>query len=232
MTARTLTLTAVAAAALLGTALLTAAAQNTPQAFSGSVYDTTGGVLPQVGVTLEDANHQTRQATTDASGRFTFPSVVPGRYVLSTSLMGFRPLREEIELGQARDWNPAITLQVGSLLETVSVTDRRPAGSGPAPSTRLRVGGNIRVPMKLTDVKPVYPQSMRDSGMEGVVPLEAIIDRDGLVASVRVLSAQVHPALATAAMDAVRQWQFSPTLLNGDAVEVAMTVLVRFSLTN
>jgi protein TonB len=96
----------------------------------------------------------------------------------------------------------------------------------------LRVGGNIRVPKKLNHVAPDYPQAMRDAGLEGVVPMEALIGKDGTVSSVRLLSAQVHPEFARAAEDAVRQWRFSPTLLNGEAVEVRMTVSVRFSLTD
>ena len=57
-----------------------------------------------------------------------------------------------------------------------------------------------------------------------------IIGRDGVVLSVRVLSAQIHPDFAIAAVDAVRQWRFTPTLLNGSPVEVVMTVSVRFDL--
>ena len=79
-------------------------------------------------------------------------------------------------------------------------------------------------------MRPTYPVSMREAGREGVVPLEALIGLDGTVTSVRVLSAQVHPDFAIAAVDAVRQWRFSPTLLNGVPVEVVMTVSVRFDL--
>lgn len=73
---------------------------------------------------------------------------------------------------------------------------------------------------------------MHDMGLEGVGPMEALIGRDGTVSSVRLLSAQVHPDFARPAEEAVRQWPFSPTLLNGEAVEVRMTVSVRFSLTD
>lgn len=59
-----------------------------------------------------------------------------------------------------------------------------------------------------------------------------MIGRDGHVASARVLSAQVHPDFAAAALDAVRQWRFTPTLLNGKAVDVVMTVSVTFKLAN
>ena len=71
---------------------------------------------------------------------------------------------------------------------------------------------------------------MREAGREGVVPIEAIIGVDGAVTSVRVLSAQVHPDFAIAAVDAVRQWRFTPTLLNGVPVEVVMRVSITFSL--
>jgi protein TonB len=73
---------------------------------------------------------------------------------------------------------------------------------------------------------------MRAAGREGHVPIEAVIAADGTVSYVRVLSAQVHPDFAIAAVDAVRQWQFTPTLLNGRAVEVVMTVSVQFSLSD
>jgi protein TonB len=62
--------------------------------------------------------------------------------------------------------------------------------------------------------------------------MEAVIGTDGAVTSVRVLSAEVHPDFAIAAVDAVRQWTFDPTLLNGAPVEVRMTVSVAFKLSN
>jgi TonB family protein len=146
-------------------------------------------------------------------------------------LPGFRPLYQEVELAHARDWDRAITLQVGELSETVSVSERRVAPSAePEGPRRVRVGGNIRAPRKVHNVFPVYPPAMRDAGREGVVPVEAVIGVDGLVHSSRVLSSQVHPEFATAALDAVRQWRFGPTLLNGDPVEVRITVSVEFSL--
>jgi protein TonB len=125
---------------------------------------------------------------------------------------------------------------VGDLVETVTVAARRTPATAPRPRSGvvepLRIGGNIRVPRKLNHVSPEYPEAMRDAGLEGLVPIEALIGRDGTVASVRVLSAQVHPEFARAAQDAVHQWRFSPTLLNGEAVEVRMTVSVQFSLSD
>jgi protein TonB len=71
---------------------------------------------------------------------------------------------------------------------------------------------------------------MRAAGLEGTVPLEVVIGKDGTVIFARVATAQVHPEFARAAIEAVQQWVFSPTLLNGVPVEVTMTASVGFRL--
>jgi protein TonB len=147
-------------------------------------------------------------------------------------------MRDQFELKAAADWDRAATLQVGDLKETITIRAERiravvhTPSAPPATPVRVRVGGNIRTPTKTHDVKPIYPVSMRAAGREGQVPIEAVIAADGSVSYVRVLSAQVHPDFAIAAADAVRQWRFTPTLLNGQAVEVVMIVSVNFGLTN
>jgi TonB family protein len=209
------------------------ARQIAPLPLTGSVYDPSGAVLPGVDLIVEDALKNTWKVVTDAGGQFEFPRLEPGRYVLQAGLPGFRTLRDDFELRNARDWDRAITLQVGELKESVAVmAPRQGVSASPVPQgpRAIRVGGNIRVPRKLFDVHPVYPASMREAGREGVVPIEAVIGRDGAVHSVRVLSANIHPDFAVAAADAVRQWRFQPTLLNGVPVEVTMTVTVKFSL--
>ena len=204
---------------------------------SGTIYDASGAVLPGVQVTLVDANESKWVATSDASGRFgqPLPVVGPGKYVLEVALPGFRALSQSFELRDPRDWDRAITLQVGDLSETVTIRESRailPKTLKPTSAARqpIRVGGNVRPPRKELDVRPVYPATMRAAGLTGIVPIEAVIGRDGTVSSVRVLSAQVHPDFAIAAIDAVRQWRFTPTLLNGQPVDVVMTVSVRFDL--
>ena len=190
--------------------------------------------MPGVQVVIEDATKTTLTVTSNAAGRFEFPPVNPGKFVLRATLPGFRTLQQDLELQQARDWDRAITLQVGTLQETITIRESRLPAASPTPATSpnapVRVGGNIRAPRKILDVRPVYPASMRQAGLTAVVPVEAIIGRDGTVTSVRVVSAQMHPDFAIAAVDAVRQWRFEPTLLNGVAVEVVMTVTIRFDL--
>ena len=228
---------AVTAALLLAVTLPSAAlraVQAPPTSLSGEVYDASGGVLPGVELTLEDVTQMKFKAVTNATGRFAFANVQPGRYVLSASLMGFRALRQEFDLRASRDWERVITLQVGDLRESITDSSSRTgapaAAAAPKGPDRIRIGGNIKAPRKLVDVHPVYPVSMREAGREGSVPLEAIIGQDGNVSSVRVVSAEVHPDFAIAAVDAVRQWKFSPTLLNGKPVEVVMSVKIDFKL--
>jgi TonB family protein len=211
------------------------ARQAGPATLSGMIYDVTGGVLPGVKVALADASQIVAVVTSNASGRFEFPRVAPGNYVLEVTLAGFRELRHAFELRDAHDWQRAVTLQVGDVRESITITESRlTAPRQPAPirpdDQRVRVGGNVQVPRKERDVRPVYPPAMREAGLTGVVPIEAVIGSDGTVSSVRVVSAQVHPDFATAAVDAVRQWRFTPTLLNRVPVEVVMTVSVRFDL--
>jgi protein TonB len=91
----------------------------------------------------------------------------------------------------------------------------------------LRVGGNIKVPTKITDVRPVYPRDALDAGVSGLVILEVLIDGQGTVRSTRVLRS--IPMLDQAAAEAVKGWRFTPTLLNGAPVPVLMTVTVNFS---
>jgi TonB family protein len=246
-TRRTLAALAAAVAVLLLPVALVRAAQSARQVLEGIVYDTTGAVLPGVAVTLDpgpakwppsDGSAPTRrpvEVTTDASGRFRIDGVEPGSHVIQVELPGFRALRQPIELRNDRDWNRAVTLQVGDLRETVSVSRKRPASltpigdaaSGPTP---VRVGGNIRAPRKTLNVPPEYPTRMVEAGLEGKVSVEAVVGIDGRVARARAMTVEAHPDLAQAAVDAVRQWRFEPTLLNGGPVEVVMTVTVNFSL--
>ena len=98
----------------------------------------------------------------------------------------------------------------------------------PAPPQVYRVGGDIRPPQKIRDVAPRYPALAQASKVEGIVILEATIGEDGAVRDVKVLRGK--PLLDDAAADAVRQWRFTPPLLNGQPVPVVMTVTVSFAL--
>jgi len=98
----------------------------------------------------------------------------------------------------------------------------------PAEQELVRVGGDIRAPMKIKTVQPVYPEIARQAHVHGFVILEAVIDPQGNVTNVRVLRSIA--LLDQAAIDAVRQWKYEPTLLNGIPVPIVMTVTVGFKL--
>lgn len=101
----------------------------------------------------------------------------------------------------------------------------RPSPQTPAP---VRPGGAIRTPVKTRHVAPVYTEMARMARVEGLVILEATIGVDGRVGNVRVLRS--IPLLDQSAIDAVMQWEFTPTQLNGQPVPVIMTVTVNFTL--
>jgi protein TonB len=95
------------------------------------------------------------------------------------------------------------------------------------PCSQSVVGGCIKQPTKLKDVRPIYPQRQREAGTGGKVELEARIGTDGLVKDVGL--AQPGDAdFASAAAAAVRQWRFSQTRLDGVPMEVRMHVSVTF----
>jgi TonB family protein len=104
----------------------------------------------------------------------------------------------------------------------------RMAGPGSISGQALRVGGNIRPPTKTKHVNPAYSESAQAARVQGVVIMEVTIDEQGQVAEARVLRSV--PLLDQAALAAVTQWEFTPTLLNGRPVPVIMTVTVQFSL--
>jgi protein TonB len=98
----------------------------------------------------------------------------------------------------------------------------------PPPQAPVRVGGNIKPPTKVRNVNPVYPPIAQSARVQGVVIIEATIGPDGRVKDAKVLRS--IPLLDAAALDAVKQWVYTPTLLNGVPVPVIMTVTVNFTL--
>jgi TonB family protein len=107
----------------------------------------------------------------------------------------------------------------------------QPPSSGPQRSplsAPLRVGGNVMAAKAIWKLPPVYPREARKEGISGTVLLHTIIGKDGRIKQLEVVSGP--PALRDAAIDAVRQWRYKPTLLNGDPVEVDTTIDVIFQL--
>ena len=125
----------------------------------------------------------------------------------------------------------AVELEGGDGIPGGFVESGTPVATPPPPPTPEQprhVGGVINAPIKIRDVSPVYPAIAQSAHVEGWVILEAVIDERGRVSETRVLK---HvPLLDEAAETAVRQWVYSPTLLNGQPIPVVMTVTVQFRL--
>jgi periplasmic protein TonB len=92
----------------------------------------------------------------------------------------------------------------------------------------VRRGGNVQAANLIHQVNPIYPPFARQARVQGAVVMEAVISKDGSIESLHVVSG--HPLLNQAAVDAVKQWKYRPTLLNGEPVEVITTVTVTFNL--
>jgi protein TonB len=105
-----------------------------------------------------------------------------------------------------------------------------PAKKEAAPQVqRIKIGGQVQQANLIKQVKPVYPQLAKQARISGVVHLSAIISKDGTIQELKALPG-AHPLLVPAAIEAVKQWVYKPTLLNGEPVEVVTTIDVNFTL--
>ena len=233
------------------------AAQAAPGTIRGVLYDQLGGLLPGAQVRLvhqlDGAKYET---TTDRDGAFLFTALPPGDYELNTSLLGFASVSNLIKVVAGDTVERAVTLPIGTLEETISVTGGGPVTgadraqpqttrgaqrgvrtrSSPEPRTFFSggIGGQIRAPLKTLHVSPRYPA---DASGSDVVFLTARVGIDGFLSDLRevtpeIASARVqasHAAFVASALDAVRQWEFTPVLLNNVPVEANITIRVYYS---
>jgi len=200
----------------------------------GDIYDPSGAAVPGAKVLL--VNEKTGEKWTDvsgATGNFHFERATPGRYSLTVEKPGFAPY--SMRIFRMPRYPLEIVLEPGSVLESLIVTARAPAVANSAPSVhgqmpeRIRVGGLVEATKLLKRVVPAYPESAREKGLQGTVLLEGVISKQGVPLSLRVLESP-DPSLAAAARDAVMQWRYEPTLLNGAPIEVVTTITVMFRL--
>jgi periplasmic protein TonB len=103
-----------------------------------------------------------------------------------------------------------------------------PPKEKPATPQRIRVGGNVQAAKLVRQPKPVYPQLAKQARIQGVVKFTAVIGKDGTIQNLQLVSG--HPLLVQAAQDAVKQWVYQPTQLNGEPVEVITQIDVNFTL--
>ena len=152
--------------------------------------------------------------------------IAPGHIPLHVNIIEEPPLPPEASMGDAiSSGNSGLNLLdvAANAEEKVS----RPAGPASEPR-RVLVTSTMEAAKLISQIQPVYPPLAIQARIQGNVVLHAIIAKEGGVSELQVLSG--HPLLVNAALAAVRQWRYSPTLLNGQAVEVETTITVSFVL--
>jgi TonB family protein len=226
-----------AASMLVPLATLRLPAQSLSGNTSGTIHDPSGTGVANATIIM--SNHEAKtidMTSTDREGNFTFKPLPAGNYELQVLKPGFETYRlRQVSLDAGRDFSRTFTLEVGAITEHVMVVPENSAKPVPVESTsgrpsRLGIGGNIQAAKIITKVQPVYPDSAKSAGVSGTVILHAVVGMNGKPLSLRVMNSQVDPDLARSAVEAVSQWRYSPTLLNGEAIEVDTTVVVNFSL--
>ena len=223
--------------------------QGGPGSLNGTLRDPDGRPIPNVDVTLSQGGKATAHKTrTDAAGAFAFTNVPAGEYEFVSTVRGFHT-RYPVRVGPGLPTSSDVTLRLGSLTETITVASRKGMPPSPPPPAGLRspppppaydpaddpcrkpgVSACVQPPRKILDVRPVVP-----AGSEGeiaIVLIEAEIGENGNVESARATKQAVRQPDARfvqAGLDAVNQWKFTPTRLNGKPVKVTMTVTINFT---
>jgi TonB family protein len=233
-----LTAIALTASVLIPLATFTLRAQQ----FSGTatlmgyVFDPTGAVVARAQVTAINAETGAKQTiAANASGCYTFADLPAGYYSIEVRVPGFAAYRHDNQavVGGGTVWADDARLNVGSISERILVA----APGIPQPRTapinttgRIRVGGNIQATALVQQVKPVYPPDLQARGVEGTVLLSAVISKDGAPVTVQVVKSPGQQQFVDAALTAVNQWRYKPTLLNGEPVEVLTNIQIDFKL--
>jgi len=241
----------VAGALIVMTASLAAVAAQRFSTFSGTLTDQTNAVLPNVAVVLTNAATAAKyEVRSDRTGHFEFVGLPDGDYALTAEEPGFAPYKDPVTIA-GRNVDRTVQLQLASLTETIRVTGGQSLSTPPNLERRAEyresaqkqrreimercaasggagaIGGNIKAPSKIVDVKPRYPERLSAAKVGGTVVLDVVVGTDGTVSEVSVASG-ADPELDAAAMEAVRQWEFSTTFLNCTPVEVHLKVHAAF----
>ena len=224
---------------LLPLAALRLPGQTLSGKFTGTIFDPSDGAVPNATIVMTNHKANTVDMTTsDADGNFAFKALPAGEYEMKVLKPGFAVHRvPQVGLEPGRDLALNAKLDIGGINETVDVTAEgspKVLPSEEAPGTRkavrIRIGGSVEAAKVITRVQPIYPASAKAAGAQGTVLLHAVVGLDGRPYSLEVLNSQINPDLARAAVEAVSQWRYQPTLLNGEPVEVDTTIQVNFKL--
>ena len=198
----------------------------------GSLYDPSGAAVPNANALLYDPDTNAKfETTTSPEGKFVFETLPAGQYILRVQKPGFATLFREFNVKPDAKVDRGFTLALGAVHEQLTVT----ASGTPAPASAqkaaqpLRVGGNVEQTKLTRKVQPKYPPAAKAAGIQGTVSLEMVISKEGEPLDIRVVSSP-DDNLTQSALEAVRQWRYEPTLLNGNPVEVITDVVVNYTL--
>jgi TonB family protein len=205
--------------------------------YEGNVSDPSGARVPGVSLRIVEGKNTLTSTVSGADGSyklaFPTPAIASGPFLLIAEKPGFAAASYPIGgFGTKRDFIRDIALNMGQIRENVLVEGVRttPRAATSTSPQRIRVGGNVQAANLINRTEPEYPKELQEKGIEGTVELEAIISKEGNMLSVHPRSRAVDQGLIDAATKAVQTWQYRPTLLNGNPVEIVTTVTVRFLL--
>lgn len=220
---------------LVPLACLRLPAQDGASSFTGSIHDPSGAAVSNATVVMSGSKADTFEMTvSNAEGSFGFKALLSGEYSMKVLKEGFEEYRvNQLVLEPGHHASQNVTLLLGAITESVEVQAQRrnaPSASETDKPARIRIGGEVQGAKVIKKVQPVYPEGARASGVEGTVLLHAVVGMNGSPLSLRVMNSEVNPDLARVAVEAVSKWQYSPTLLNGKAVEVDTMITVNFKL--
>jgi TonB family protein len=201
---------------------------------SGTITDPSGGRIPKAFVLLSPKEKGAKPLATIANeaGEWEIREVPAGDYKVEIRSPGFRPFQSQLAVSAGQPARVAFQLDLGSIQENVTVEAQtsQPPQRVQASPQRIRVGGNVQAAKLIYKQQPVYPPQMKEAGITGTVVLQAVIGKEGDILNLEVLSPEVHPDLISAAVDAVKNWKYEPTKLNGENVEVVTMINVNFTL--
>lgn len=199
---------------------------------TGSIYDPSGAAIPNAKILLYNPDTGTKQEVLSGpDGKFALDDTPAGQYILRVEKPGFSSIFREFNLKADSKIDRGLTMSLGRLEEQLriqakgkAVQSQQTGEAGP-----IRVGGFVSAANLIVKKEPVYPESDKASGVQGTVEIEAVISKDGVPQEIRVLSS-TNDDFSQSVLDAVRQWRYRPTLLNGNPVNVVTSITINFTL--
>lgn len=153
------------------------------------------------------------------------PTVIPKRI---NNVQELAAAPDLIVPGATNEASSQINNVLPGVLNSAVVPPPPPAPSKPKPTQRLRIATGVAEANLIRKVMPVYPALAKSARVQGTVEFTAIISKEGTIENLKLVRG--HPLLVQAAKDAVLQWRYRPTLLNGEPVEVLTDIIVNFTL--